>query len=356
MYHRLFALLYNLCRRLRKGKRGRAVFLAPNTETANLLPMKQAWSDRGGNGVLIMVRGGLRTRLRLFTIGIWHLAGAGVIFLNDTFTPLAWMDTAGRQVIQLWHAEGALKKFGLSLPLLPERARNLREQSGKYTAVAVSAENVRAAYAEAFGVDVSIVLPLGSPRTDALLQPLEPLFKPICPHKWYFAAAPEKPWVLYAPTFRENGDDPVAHFDFEAFRARFGDTAELLVRTHPHMTAGKVPYLPPWVHDASSLNGPDIRHLAVLITDYSSICMDAVLLGVPVICYTYDYAAYTQERGFYTDLRMLPPGAVCDTFAEVMDCVAAVLAGECLPAGEAFCAHHLSACDGGAVGRILSLL
>ena len=125
-----------------------------------------------------------------------------------------------QKVVQLWHAAGAFKRFGLDAPsrLTPQEERSTHDQ---YTDVIVSSEDVREFYAGAFGVPVEIVRALGVPRTDRLLSPS---FREEAQTR-VFALCPKlkgKTVYLYAPTFREI-DGTVAAFDpalsFEALDA-----------------------------------------------------------------------------------------------------------------------------------------
>ena len=84
--------------------------------------------------------------------------------------PMASLNFSKDAVItQLWHAEGAFKKFGLSAPLDSDVREREKKGASKLTYVICSSENVKLVYAEAFGVDESKILPLGTPRIDSLL-------------------------------------------------------------------------------------------------------------------------------------------------------------------------------------------
>lgn len=260
--------------------------------------------------------------LGFFTLKAYRLATSKYVFLNDNFMPMARLNFNKQAVVtQLWHAEGAFKRFGMALDLPAETAQRLGQCNARLTYAVCSSPDVAGVYAEAFGLPREKVLPLGSPRTDfffkehdlaALREKLDSAY-PACRGKAL---------ILYAPTFRDNPEEDkqlLGSFDFTAFKARYGERYELLARLHPqvHAPGG----FPAGVTDVTSW--PHVGELVLLcdmlITDYSSICMDFALLRKPCVFYAYDLAAYTAERNFYYDYKDYVPGAVAETFGQLLD-------------------------------------
>lgn len=111
--------------------------------------------------------------------------------------------------------------------------------------------------------------------------------------------------VLYAPTFRENGNDKA--YDIDANRLlgtleqKTGDKWVMLVRLHPcFIWYGK----PKIVYDGSVVDVtryPDMQDLLlisdILISDYSSTMFDFNLMHRPVFLYTNDVEDYQKMRG-----------------------------------------------------------
>ena len=57
----------------------------------------------------------------------------------------------------------------------------------------------------------------------------------------------------------------------------------------------------------------------ILITDYSSIYIDYMLLERPILFYAYDYEEYLREdRQMYFDYERVTPGAIATTDGELM--------------------------------------
>jgi CDP-glycerol glycerophosphotransferase (TagB/SpsB family) len=388
-----FVLMFRLCR-LFPPRPGTVVCLQPNEQADSLRAMGEYLSHKGWRVFVMPVRcPGLRAKFQFYTIQTYRLATAGVVLLNDNFTPLRRLRFSRRaKVIQLWHAEGALKRFGLATDL-PRRQRKVVARAARvYSAVVCSSEAVRKDYAEAFGVPLERVFALGSPRTDALVKRDDSLRARQAIEARYPQAKGKK-IHLYAPTFRSGNsrcsrsDFPTAHdsatrvlFQKAQLLARFeglGDRAITFVRLHPHVSAnghlgdsqatarggsghcpprngsGHCPprggsgHCPPCCPDITRERDVTdyLRACDVLLTDYSSICMDAVLLRKPVVCFCPDYAAYKRNPGFFADLKALPPGFVAETWEEALEALQAP-PPQSEQARQAFVAHHLAACDG----------
>jgi CDP-ribitol ribitolphosphotransferase / teichoic acid ribitol-phosphate polymerase len=256
--------------------------------------------------------------LKLFIYNTYQLARSDYIILNDNFLPVAYMNINPKTtVIQLWHATGAFKKFGLSSETDPNVVEILKKISKKLDYVIVSSKNVVPYYAEAFGVSKQKVLALGIPRTDFYFKNNNDNVRNNLRKDFdvRYPTAKNKKIVLYAPTFR---DDPVKdgnilkNFDVQLFNQQLLGYC-LLVRFHPQINNNLI-----------SNNGyvdvtdyPDEKELLliadILITDYSSIMIEFALLNKPMIFYPYDYNYYVNdERDFYIDYRTMVPGPIAE--------------------------------------------
>lgn len=97
----------------------------------------------------------------------------------------------------------------------------------------------------------------------------------------------------------------------------------------------------------------------LLVTDYSSVLFDALLLGKPIVRFAPDLAEYARTRGFYVDYCALP-GPLATNARELCQAVAQALAKEngdaWADARERAVGEYLRACDGHATERILRLI
>lgn len=322
LIYAFYAFLFNLSAKLFKIKNNRVAFVSMHNEGFNdsLGEVRKVLEEKGGYEFVLITRKDLEMKLKnvpgalsFFFVKSRKLATSKFVFLNDNFLPMSGCNfQKDAVVVQLWHAEGVFKKFGLSIPQ-PEQVRKNEIASNKRLSFVVcSSKNVVPYYAEAFGISEDKVLPLGTPRTDRFFKKenLE-----AAKEKFYkkYPSLKRKKLVLYAPTFRddpEQNEKLLENFDAERLMKILGDEYALLLRLHPQIRP-----------KTARLNGtidvteyPDVRELVVvcdaLITDYSSICMDFSLLDKKTVFFAYDLEEYRKSRDFYFDYADYVPGPV----------------------------------------------
>jgi CDP-ribitol ribitolphosphotransferase len=259
----------------------------------------------------------------------YELATARYFIIDDYYYPVYVSSLRkGTEVIQLWHACGAFKKFGYSVldkSYSPDDDYLKMVQIHRnYSKVYVSGEACVAPYADAFGMTQERIYPLGVPRTYQLLNTVR---QARVREKLYdrYPEWRKKRIILLAPTFRGNGQT-TAHYDqeldFEKFRRELGPDTVLLLRMHPFFLN------PPIVPDAYSdqiinmTDYPDINDLMqiadILITDYSSVIFEFALLQKPMIFLVNDLQSYKAERDFYFPYESFVPGPIVSTFEDVI--------------------------------------
>lgn len=259
----------------------------------------------------------------------YDLATAQKIVLDDYYFQMYGLKTRhNTEVIQLWHAAGAFKKFGISSigsidsnPLEFEQAAHQN-----YTQVVVSGQSVAKHYADAFGVSVNKVHPLGVPRTDVFL---DKNYKEYI-YETYIKTYPmlkDKKIITYAPTFRGRPGERATfnlEMDLGKLFEEFGDEYIVILKLHPSVTKGV--YIPKEYSEfVLNLSKNDVNNVLIitdiLITDYSSIVFDYALLSRPMIFYAYDLEGYLEERGFYEAYEDFVPGPIATTTEEIVDCI-----------------------------------
>lgn len=271
------------------------------------------------------------------------------------------------QVIQLWHALGAIKKFGYQSLGTPagrtwEEARKLH-MHGNYDWVVAGGPGAIPAFKRAFGYPESRIVPLGMPRIDYLLDP--------DPHSAFhrasgrILAAHEElrsgaSLVMYMPTLRkaaEGGDWMTGEISRLAQALRpYG--ARLVVSGHP-LDAGWDPGLLERYDNLVSVTGEascDLLGLAdAVVTDYSAVAFEAGLLGVPTYFYVPDIDEYRLSPGLNIDpLQSFPDCA----FAQPEPLAESIL-GEGRPdenSFAAFCRNYFRGIGFGATDRICELV
>ena len=317
-FYGIYALFFNISAMLFPLKKNRVCFLSMHNEgfCDSLGSVSDFVKENRGDLERVYITRedlSLVNPLRLisfFLVKSRLLATSKYVFLNDNFLPMGKLNFKKDAVItQLWHAEGAFKKFGFDIGQ-PEAVRNAEKAANeKLTYVVCSSNGVRDIYAGAFGVKKEQVLCLGAPRCDYLLkvgnsekarQELLTLY-PQCEGKRV---------VLYAPTFRDSKEENLEilkRFDVKKITDLLGDGYVLMVKLHPQ------------VHESVTVESAidvtdyyDVRKLAlfcdVLITDYSSICMDFAFLDKKTVFFAYDLERYTAKRDFYRTYEDYVPG------------------------------------------------
>lgn len=268
---------------------------------------------------------------------LWHVATSRLC-LVDGYVPAVSLPKSHRsKVVQIWHAPGAIKRFGYQSLDTPagrssHAARTLRMHRGYDLVVAGMPGAVRF-FAEAFDMPAEKIVPLGLPRIDYLLssgfaglrsERYARAERAAC-EAFAIDAAPSKgTTVLYAPTFRKaNSDERWLEHSVEALsRALAKADARILVAGHPlerddedAMSDGApVAY----VHGVPTI---DLLHIAdYVITDYSTVAFEAGYAGRRVLFYVPDIDEYRVSPGLNIDpLKELPSISSAD--ASELACV-----------------------------------
>jgi len=220
----------------------------------------------------------------------------------------------GVQVLQLWHATGAIKKFG------NDAFRDYPING--YDALIVNSEAFKPIFASAFSMDESKIHVTGIPKTDrffnedkrksdrVLLESIYPQIK-------------NKKVILYAPTFRGKLFHGFNHMniDLQKVIASLDDDYVILYKMHPLIS--EVCF-----EDSDRVincNSMSIRKLFsitdFLISDYSAIIYDFSVYEKPMIFYTPDLEEYEQKVGIYFDYKTEIPGPICETEEELIACL-----------------------------------
>jgi len=255
---------------------------------------------------------------------IYHLATSKHIFVDNYYGFLAvtnFKETV--ECIQLWHATGAIKKFGLQDQSVKDRSEKALQRFlmvyNRFDKVVVGSEIMASIFKAAFSLGDEKILRTGIPRTDFFYdegKKQNSVQKLISENK----LLQEKKVILYAPTYR---DHELAQFnlqlDLENMKTELGEDHILILRLHPavKVTEDYAYLYPNFLFDYSSSHY-EINDLLLisdyLITDYSSIPYEYSLLKKPMIFFTYDIEQYKIKRGIWEGFdENLPGPIVVDT-------------------------------------------
>ena len=297
-----------------------------------------------------------------------EIAQAEIVFLADASDLVSCIDLRPEtRVVQLWHACGAFKKWGMSTADLKfggDREQLLRHPYYKnLSLVTVSSPEVAWVYEEAMVLQdrPEIIKPLGVSRTDKFF---DPAFLADA-HSAVRAAVPQtsgKKVLLYAPTFRGRVASAAApdKLDIPSLRRALGDAWVLLIKHHPFVKH-RLPIpadCADFAFDVSDSLATD-KLLCVAdacVSDYSSLVFEYSLFGRPMAFFAYDKDDYDGWRGFYYDYNELTPGPVVATNAQLIDYLQHLDERFDPEEVRAFRERFMSACDGHATDRILDEL
>ncbi|MDO4851334.1 MAG: CDP-glycerol glycerophosphotransferase family protein [Actinomycetota bacterium] len=293
-----------------------------------------------------------------------NLASACVVFLADACDVISCLPLRPEtKVVQLWHACGAFKKWGMSTSsLLFGNTRRQIERHPFYknlSLVTVSSPEVAWAYREAMDLESQpeVVKATGVSRTDRFFDDtfLEDARAELA------SAVPGsagKKVLLYAPTFRGHvGEAEGPDFiDFNMMRETLADEWVLLVKHHPFVknpptipeNCKRFAFMVPEVPTECLMATAD-----AMVTDYSSVVFEYSLFERPVAFLSPDVDSYCDWRGFYYPYHEMTPGPVLGATHELAEWVKSLSNGFDPAAVRAFREKFMSACDGHATERIV---
>ena len=237
-----------------------------------------------------------------------------VVVLDTYCIPISMLPhIGGTKVIQMWHALSAVKKFGWqtvgSEDGTSERTATLMRMHKGYDYVLSSSDVTADIFAEAFRIDRDKIVKLGLPRIDYILSATHGDGR----YKTYGAmyalypelASSEKKIVLYVPTFRK-GSMPDVKGLADALDP---DKYVLIPKLHPlYREDTELPQGDNIIYmDDLDLTTFDLLGIAdIIISDYSSLVVEATLADKPMYLYTYDIDSYKETTGLNMDFDAEP--------------------------------------------------
>lgn len=165
------------------------------------------------------------------------------------------------------------------------------------------------------------IIVLGSPRNDIL-------FTPQLLHDDFFDMFKRKKIITYMPTHRAYGKGKPSptlfiHDEEKQKWLREHDVV-VLIKQHPNMISQIIDSESNDVVIDVTKKELDPQCVMinsdVMITDYSSVWMDWLLLRRPLLHYFYDNFA-DEDAGYYYDLHDAPAGRICESEDELFDAI-----------------------------------
>lgn len=238
----------------------------------------------------------------------------------DSHLKRSWMTKRKKQYFfETWHGGLGFKKIENDVENnsndLKFEKKNATHTANMADVFLSNSEWVENVYRSAFNYSGSIMR-FGFPRNDVFFSDNKETVKKV---KDYFNIG-DKKIILYAPTFRDEFDKSVFNLDFERitrqFEEKFNCECVLLIRLHPLMIEESKTQFKYSDKVINATLYSDAQEILIssdfIITDYSSIIFDFMLMKKPGFLYTPDLDKYKNERGFYSDFSYYPFPHACD--------------------------------------------
>jgi CDP-glycerol glycerophosphotransferase (TagB/SpsB family) len=223
----------------------------------------------------------------------FYVALAKNIIIDEGIFEYILEKSSQQNIIQLWHGIPLkklfpLKSISVEYDYFISTSSKLNEKIFKHIAKAKKFLNY------------------GYPRNDVLIQKKEET--DFCDKKIY-ELTKKKTTIVYMPTYRDLLQDNIPPIDFE----KLDDFCKkkdilFLVKFHPFINnvINLDKYKNIILYDSKLDIYPVLRNTDLLITDYSSVMYDFLLLDKPIILFMYDKEKYVKERGFFDFTNDLP--------------------------------------------------
>ncbi|HJE86992.1 CDP-glycerol glycerophosphotransferase family protein [Levilactobacillus brevis] len=299
-----------------------------------------------------------RDNLEFVFTGIPVIMQARVLFCDNYYAFLGGLRHPRRmRIVQVWHAAGAIKRFGWDDPTTAQRSasdqRRFQAVYDHFDEYVVGSPAMAEVFARSYRVPVDRMQVLGYPRSDRYRDPEWQRLS----REAVAEAAPEligHRVILYAPTYREGVTFTPPTGLAAALTA--DPTAKVVVKVHPALKDGAQTLqaqLGQQVVVTESLSTTDLLNVAeTVITDYSSVAFDYSLVpnAHSLLFFLFDLDDYRRDPGVQPDLEDWLPGPIIKTTAQL----AAAIQADAPTDLTQFNQRWNSANDGAATQRVVA--
>jgi CDP-glycerol glycerophosphotransferase (TagB/SpsB family) len=180
---------------------------------------------------------------------------------------------------------------------------------------------------------------LGYPRNDLLLKEHDDLDLILCDRKIYNLAknsfGSDQKIVVYMPTHRESATSigqtttpllPLNLEELDTFCVQ--NSIIFILKLHPFIMQFQKDFDSPkgftnvYFHSTQGDIYPILKYTDLLVTDYSSIYFDFLLLDRPIVFYDYDYEEYSSNMGgFFYNYEENAPGLKVKTQSDMQEAI-----------------------------------
>lgn len=245
---------------------------------------------------------------------MYYLATSKVCVAESYCVPVSFLKHKKElKIIQIWHASGAVKKFGYqSLNTEEGKSEDVAKlmcMHKNYDYAIAPSETTKHIFSEAFNIEKEKIIKLGLPRleyiTNEKYNKAEEIYE-------QYPELKNKKIILYVPTFRKGKNiDLTEILNYPLDNEKY----ELIIKLHPLEKTE----VPKEYKIASKYTSYDLIKIAdYIITDYSILSVEASILEKPIFLYLYDLDEYNKNRGLNIDLNKELKTFTSKNFSDIM--------------------------------------
>ncbi len=265
--------------------------------------------------------------------GILFWLNARFVFIHHGTKDIPYaesIDFSRRKLINLWHG---IPLKGIGFTDTKSDVVKLKKEFRSYTSIISSSKLDQLAMQASFGLSSERVWITGLPRNDVLIKKNTVLPEDLLEEeKWLQKKLDKRKMVLYMPTWRKSNTNPEFTKE-ECLRLNKilkENNCSLVVKNHPNSPSLIFEDLE--VIDISSSPCKEVsillRQADILITDYSSVWVDYLLLNRPVVSYCYDFESYMKDPGFIYNYELVFPEKINKTFDSFLSDLERAISGK----------------------------
>lgn len=251
-------------------------------------------------------------RCQYLSLNYWYHISTSRIIVTNYRMPKDFIKRKGQFYVQTWHSMLRLKKIEQDVSdYLPSQYIEMAtNDSNQIDLVLSGCDFSTNTFSNSFWYKGEI-LQCGSPRCDILVDNDNELKNHI-KSKLNLA---NKRCLLYAPTFRQNGNNDCYSIDFHkvvtVLENCIGGEWTILIRLHPHLAHYSHSILSICDNVVNVSEYDDVQELMMisdmLLSDYSSLIFDYMLTLRPCLLFVPDLEEYQRkERSLYFNIEELP--------------------------------------------------
>ena len=251
--------------------------------------------------------------VKMYTFNFFYELATSKIWIFNTRKKFFISKRKKQYYVQTWHGCIALKKIEKDVEeLLPKTYIMDAKKDSKDIDLFVSSNKIFSEQCKTAFDYYGEIIEEGTPKNDLLINGKfnkEELYKKLNINK-------DVKLILYAPTFRENYENDPYDIDLQEMINKLEEITNqkwlACVKFHPnylytnkYQQENKCDKIK--IEEIKNLDIVELILLAdIVITDYSSIMFDAMIINKNVILYVKDLKEYNKERGMYFDIENLP--------------------------------------------------